>query len=618
MAGPRKQRTEPFDILPGLFMNETARGAKRRWRDGDNTRWYDGLPEKMNGFQELIVRAEDDEDTDPGRRYRGRARSCLEWDSLDGQHWFAFGTHCKLYLVGNDLLYDITPVRRTSTMVDGFATQIDSDLVTVTDPMHDANDGDHVRFFGATEVGGVTIEGEYRVVSVIDLDNYTVRAASLAIGTAVGGGTVRVEYDLPCGLETDGTLAGYGTGPYGEGTYGTERENSTFGGFARVWSLDNWGEDLLASPNGETLFVWERRLGPSSRAKYVSGAPANIEHMLVGPDDRHVIAFGANLASTGRQDKMFVRWCVGDDYQQWLATGQNDAGSKRLDIGSRLISALKTRQGILIWSDKGLYWLSVVGGQNVYAIESMGESLELISKRAAVDVRGTVYMMTTTEFFMWDGVLAPLPCDVREYIFGTPDLPGINRLAQSKVHCTHVQEFNEVRWEFPAGDSLENNRVAIYNTVERCWYVSSMAREAYADRGKAFGFPVGLSGGRIWLHENGVNAGVDDVDQQPVALPAFLESYESEYGAGEYTQLLNHLIPDFKRLTGSVQVTVFGRDYPGASRRSISAGEVTASTERIDSRFRGRQVGLRVESSEVGDDWRMGQWRTIAGPIGAR
>lgn len=611
MAGPRKQPTVPLEIAKGILMDETARGARHRWRDGDNVRWLDGLPEVIGGFIEKIVT--DEGDGQP-RTYKGRARSYHEWDSLDGQNWIAFGTHCKLYLINNDQLYDITPVRRTSSIVDGLSTTSGSAVVTVHDPLHDADVGDHVRFSGASAVGGITLEGEYDVEEIIDLDHYTVRHSAAASATvAGGGGVVTADYDIRCGLETDGTLKGYGTGPYGEGPYGTERENSTYGGFARIWSLDNWGEDLLASPNGETLFVWQRRLGPGSRAKAVSGAPAHIEHMMVGPDDRHVIAFGTNLATGNQQqDKMFVRWCVGDDYEQWLATDTNDAGSKRLDVGSRLITAVKTRQGILIWSDKGLYSLSVVGGQEVYAIQFLGESVKIVSKRAAIDVAGVVYFMGEDDFYVWDGTLQVLPCEISEWVFGTRDTPGIHRVAQSKVQCTYFKEFNEIWWDFPGPESLENNRVAIFNTLERCWYKSSShARETRGDRNAFMGYPVAMSEGRVWLHENTSN-----LDGDPMT--AFLESYEAEAGEGEFEVLINHLIPDFKRLTGALSVTVFGRDYPQAPRRTEPAGTLTTGVTRLDPRFRARQFGIRVESNELDCDWRMGQWRLIAGPIGAR
>ena len=228
------------------------------------------------------------------------------------------------------------------------------------------------------------------------------------------------QYQLSIGLTSDGTLTGYGTGTYGTGTYGTPRTGSTFGGTARIWSLDNWGEDLLASPNGEGLYWWQRQAGPDSRALLRSTAPPNIEHMLVGPDDRHVLALGTNVldasASTvnGQQDRMFVRWSQGDNFDVWVETESNDAGAKRLDTGSRLVTACKTRTSILIFSDEGLYTVSLAGGQDVYQITPLGGSFKIISPGACVDVNGVVFFMGQKSFFYYDGTIEGIRGTVAE------------------------------------------------------------------------------------------------------------------------------------------------------------------------------------------------------------
>jgi len=239
----------PLDIAPGLFTLDTPAGSVRRWYDGLNVRWDDGHPQKMGGFiQQALI--------DQGGalvNYKGKARSYHEWQSLDGQSWMAFGTACRLYLIGADTLYDITPLRRQAYITDGLTTVNGSSTVTVVDPGHDAAPGDHVEITGGTAVGGITFNGEYDVLEVIDVDTYTIDAREDASSSETGGGTMTLRYTINCGLESDGFLYGYGVGPYGEETYGTPRSTSTFRGFARSWSLDNWGEDLIASPNGGTL-----------------------------------------------------------------------------------------------------------------------------------------------------------------------------------------------------------------------------------------------------------------------------------------------------------------------------------------------------------------------------
>lgn len=605
MAGQRQ--IDPTDIVmqSGVLANRTARNAKGRWVDGDNVRWRDALPEKFGGFTEVALT--DSEDVAPDW-YMGRARACLEWDSLDGQNWIAVGTHCKLYIINNDRLFDITPLRKTSSIVNGFATTSGSPVVTVTDVGHDSVDGaSHVVFHNATVVGGITISGEYEVETVIDLDHYTIRHSSNASSTTTGGGTVYAEYELNCGLESDGILDGFGTGDYGEGTWGTPREDSTFGGSARVWALDNFGEDLLASPNGEGLYHWDRTFGGDARAVRLENAPANIEWMLVGPDDRHVFAFGANLVSTGTQDKMFIRWCVGDDFDDWVATDTNDAGSKRLDTGSKLITAVKTRTNIIAWSDKALYAGNPVAGTDVVEWVPLGRVQPIISKNAAIEIDGVIYWMGEDDFYMYDGTISTLPCDMRQYVFSE-----INRPMQSKVYCRYIREFNEIRWHFTSIYAEENDRTAIYNTRERCWYPSSIRRECGLDRVGFYGKPASFYDERTFLDEDGTDEGTDE------ALIAFLETFDGEIAAGAWDMEVAKMIPDFKELEGSIDVQLFGRQRPQESLLYSRLANVTSSTGEFTLPFKRKRIGMHLESNDMGDHWRMDTWQTRIVPHGRR
>ena len=439
------------------------------------------------------------------------------------------------------------------------------------------------------------------------LDTYTITHTVAASGTATGGGEVAIEYDISCGLESDGILSGFGTGDYGEGTYGTARAGSSFQALARVWSLDNWGEDLMASPSGGALYYWDRSLGPNSRAVIVPNAPRNIEFMLVSPDDRHVIAYGANLASTGEQDRMFVRWCAGEDFDDWTSTDENDAGSKRLDIGSRLITAVRSRDQALVLTDRAAYGQSYVAGDLVFDFRPLGESMKPVSRHSGVDVNGVIYFMGEDDFYIYDGTLRVMECEIATYVF-----KDINRSAQSKVHARVNREFTEIWWSYPAVGSSENNRTAIFNYKDNLWYISTIPRECGLDRNRRYGVPVAFRNGQMFLHETGVNA-----DSAP--LTAFLESFEAEIDeGGNGYGLVNALIPDFKRLTGSIDMNLFGRNYPASAQVNSAVRNVLPATERVDIRFRKRQMGLRVESNDLGDDWRMGKWRVKVTPHGRR
>jgi hypothetical protein len=606
MAGPRQVEPVDIDMLPGVLMDRSVRKAKGRWTAADNVRWQEGLPEKMGGSKELVLT----NDSGEPQLMKGRMRACLEWSSLDGQNWVAVGTHAKLYLINNDRLFDITPIRRNVTLVDTpFTTVAGSRLVIVQDPRHDAGVGDYVRFQDALAIGGLTIAGEFEIVGVLDGNRYQIEHELAATLSTTGGGTPIAEYDLNIGLESDGILTGFGTGDYGEGTWGTPREDSTFRGSARIWSLDAWGEDLLAAPNGGTLYHWDRTRGPGSRAEVVPGAPQNIEFIMVGPDDRHVLAYGTNtLSGTGAQDKMFLRWCAGDNFKDWVATSTNDAGSKRLDIGSRLVTAVKTRTQILLFTNKHLYGQSFVAGSKVYDFLPLGSCEPPISRMAVIDRNGIVEWMGTGSFHRFDGTAREIRCDITDYVFG-----ALNKEMGSKVHARLVLERTEVHYSFTSTDNDENDREAIYNWDEDCWYPCSIARECGLDSTAFHGVPLCFQDGAAFLHETGTDRDLED------PMVAYLESWEGQIADGGYDMLMHELIPDFRELEGSIDVSVFGREEPQAPRMDSDVQVVTAATELVqDIPFRARRIGLRVESHELGDQWRMDTWQVKAGPYGRR
>lgn len=633
MAGPRQSNPIDMQMQPGIFMQRSNRQALGRYIEGDNVRWYLGLPQKMGGYvEELLI------DTNGNRVwYEGHARSCHQWDSLDGQNWIAFGTEYKLYLINNHQLYDITPLRYTSSLTNAFSTVTGSQVVTVVDPANNAQVGDFVTFTQVSAVGNVNMNGEWQIANILDLNTYQIIYGVKASTTATGGGAAIASYDISIGLTSDGTLSGYGTGTYGTGSYGTPRTNSTFGGFARIWSLDNWGEDLLAAPNGESLYWWQRQTGPDSRAIVRPNAPPNMERMMVGPDDLHVLAFGTNLLSTdlttvtGQQDKMFVRWCTGSDFDDWVETVTNDAGSKRLDTGSRIITAVKTRTSIVIFSDLCLYNTSLVGGTNVYQITPLAQSVRIIGPEAACEVYGTVYFMTESGFASFNGTLSDIPCDIADYVFGVKTDPttGINRKMQSKVTCRVRKDFFEVLWSFPSNSSDENDSTAIYNWQLGVWYKSSIARESGLDTNDFYGVPIGFNDTGTYLEETGTDVYTEE------ALFNSLTTWEGEFAmtsrhdvpqnqtlwstsSGGMFMLLHSLIPDFKEMVGSVTVQAFGRDYTNNPTVYSDRFTVDTSVFQIDPQFCQRRVGVYVESDTMGDYWRMDYWRALASPVARR
>ena len=547
--------------------------------------------------------------------YEGFARAVRDWNDLTNQQWAAIGTDVKLYVVNAGQLFDITPVRSSGSLTDPFDTVALSRTVTVTDASHGAADGDYVRFTGSTAVGGLTIIGEHIITNVIDGDTYEIEFDFPALSTASGGGTVTFEYDISVGPSSAGTAVGYGTGPYGGGPYGIGVAGVGVESPLRIWSLDNFGEDLLASPNGGSLYHWDRSAGPTIRAVVVPTAPATIQRMLVSPQARHVICFGAGTGSfdsPGDPDRLFIRWSSSENFADWIPTSTNNAGDLRLDVGSEIITAIESRGDIITFTDESLHALNYVAGEFVFTLRHLGQSVSIIGPNAAVDQNGIVLFMAEDDFLMYDGVLRVMPCEVRNRVFD-----DINSAQGDKVYGAVNKSFTEVWWFYPSQGSETNDLYVKFNYAENAWDFGTIERTAFHDSSRFLDKPYGLFDGKIFQHETGV----DETDKDGVLQPmtSFLESGKQNIDEGGSRSMhLGALIPDFKILTGSVDVTVRARKYPQATQISKGPFNVLPATERFNPRIRGRQVGLRVESSDLGDFWRMGTWRAEARPVGKR
>ncbi len=551
--------------------------------------------------------------------YEGFARAVHDWSDLGDEQWLAIGTDVKLYVVNEGILSDITPLRETETLSGPFDTTALSREVTVNDTNHGAAIGDYVTFSGSTTVAGLDLNQEFIIQTVPDANTYTIEADFPADSTVVGGGgaAVTAEYQIPVGSASGGTVQGWGAGPYGGGEYGIGVAGTGILVALRIWSLDNFGEDLLASPNEDTLFHWDRSAGAGIRAVVVPTAPATIQRMLISPQARHVIAFGAGTGSfqvPGAPDKLLIRWADSEDFTDWIATTTNLAGDLRLDVGSQIITAIESRGDIIIFTDESLHALQFIGGTLVFGLRHLGQSVSIIGPNAAVDVNGIVIFMGEDDFLMYDGVLRVLPCEVRNQVFD-----DLNQAQGDKVYCSVNKVFTEVWWFYPSAQSEVNDRYVKWNYKDNVWDFGTIDRTAFHDSSRFLnGKPYGTQGGKVFQHETGV----DDADENGVlqAMSSRLESGDVEVDPnGRYMMHVGAMIPDFKELTGSIDLTLRGRGYPQRTAlQSKGPFTITSSTERQALRIRSRQVSFLIESDALGDDWRMGTWRLEARPHGRR
>lgn len=617
--GDLKESVTPVtvELEPGFFSEATDRGARGHWKSGDRVRFKNGLPQKIGGWEDTPV---------TGSVFRGIDRRQWEWTSLDGQPWIAQGTSKKLYVINRGVRYDITPLRLTATLTNPFTTTLGSAVVTVAHVAHGAQDGDFVRFSGATAVGGITIAGEYEI-NVLNGDAYTIAHTITASSAATGGGTVTAEYDISVGADSTELAHGWGTCVWNDGTWGTPRGDcSGIVRGLRIWSLDNFGEDLIASPRGGAVFHWDRSNGPETRAQLLPNAPRTNQHVLLSNTGNQIICLGAFDDVANTDDRMLVRVSDPDDpFNAFTPTDQNNAFDERLSTGSTIVAGVRTRNGVLISTDTAIY-LMQADPNEVFVIDKIAEGNSVIGPNAWIDVNGVIYAMAAGKFMRYDSVYHEMPCAVWSRVFDNSDVntPGIAIDQGDKVYCWHNKGFSEVWWHYPSsgqlftedgepiltedGDPLllessENDRYVIYNYGENIWYDGSIERTAASTGGIAYDAPYGSDvAGVLFLHETGA-------DDNDAAMNEFIESWDVELGDGADQMHVSEFIPDMKRIVGTLALTLKSKARPQQAAYVVRGPYAFDGTnERVGARAAGRQMAFRLSSSALGTDWRAGKF----------
>lgn len=551
-----------------------------------------------------------DMESDP-IKYVGSVRATHDWVDLDGEKWAAIGTEVKLYLINEGALFDITPLKSTGVLVNPFDVVAFSNIVTVHHVGHTEQVGDYVRFAGGTAIGGITLNGEFTVATVIDADTYTILAPQAATSTVSGaGGSPTYEYDIDAGLATNTTVFGWGTGSYGSGLYGVGDAGTGVQGKTRIWSLDNFGEDLLAAPSGGTLYWWDKTLGPTTRAVVVSTAPPSIQRIKVSPQARHVVAFGAGLGSAalpGTPDKLFIRFSDQADFSIWIPSALNLAGDIRLDFGSEIVFAVKSRQDIITSTDVSLHALQYVGGALVFGLRHLGTISPPCGPNAAVDVNGVVFIMTESTFYTYDGVLREAFCPVKNTVYSALDINQTN-----KVFASGNFNFHEVWWFYN-----DTNYVKVNFAEAQCWDFGGVPRTAFHDNSPFLKKPYGFMNGLIFQHETSRDETTIDGTQVPMV--SILTTGDMEIDEdGSAVFMVAAMIPDFKTLTGNVKLTLSGRPYPQAAVHSDGPYTITSATERQSVRIKCRQMSFKIRSDQLSDHWRMSMWRAEVRAVSRR
>jgi hypothetical protein len=549
-------------------------------------------------------------------------------------------------VTGNDLEGITRGVNGTIPAAHLSAAAVDCATLTVSDTAHGALDNDFVTFSGAVSLGSqitaAILNQEYQIVSIVNVDNYLIEARTVASISSItttnglaptpvfadssdtgnGGASVVGAYQINTGLDTTITGTGWSAGTWGRGTWGSGTSLLVSGAQLRIWSHDNFGEDLLYNVRDGGIFYWDKTSGTTARGvalSSLSGAsstPTIAKQIMVSDRDRHILAFGCDPENDiGVQDPLLIRFSSQESLTQWAATATNTAGELRLGSGSQIVTAAETRQQILVFTDTSLYAMQYLGPPFTFGVQLISENITMGGPLTAMAVDDQVYWMGLSEFYVYNGSVQRLPCSVRDYVF-----EDMNLAQMEKVTAGLNSENSEIWWFYPSSASDENDRYVIYNYMEQAWYYGTLARTAWLDRGIEE-FPIAAAPDHyLYNHE----FGFDDGSTSPAsAINAFVSSSPLDLADGQQFTFVRRLLPDvsFRNSSApvpSIDITTRVRNFTGASFLSTTTSEIGAATDQVHLRLRGRQVSIEVASDETGVAWRLGSLRYDLQPDGRR
>ena len=605
---------------PGIDKQDTAysAGDDRKYIDSDFVRFHYGKPERWGGWTNL---------PNPNRTVVGVVRDSHSWMGLDGLRYLALGTDRKLYIYNEGAIYDITPIRETQALTNPFTTN-GTTTVSVADSTHNAKLGDFVTFDSFSSIDGLDMNQEFEITSITDANNYTVTHTSTASGsTSGGGGSGNAKYQINVGPATSTYGLGWGTDTWSSGTWGTASSASDVVIAGRNWSLDNFGEDLIATVLDGGTFVWDTSAGVGTRATALSNAPTASRFSLVSTDTRHLLIFGTEttIGTESSQDDLFFRFSDREDATDFTPVATNEAGSLRISDGSKIVGAVKSAGQILVWTDTSVHGIQFGGAPFTFGLRQLGANSGLIAQHAAIEVNGIAYWMSDDAFYLYDGVVKKMPCSVQDFVFDDISYTNKNDIAVGLNTA-----YNEMICYYPSANASQIDRAVAYNYLEGTWYTLSLGRTTWlgayvyekpiateynASTTANVSTILGLTSGAsfIYEHESGNN------QADGTAITAFLETGSVEIADGDQLMSVNKLVPDFTNLANTMTARLTLEQYPQSSSNVTSNASITSTTEKVSVRGRGRAVKIRYTTNTVNDTpWRLGSQKLELRPDGRR
>jgi hypothetical protein len=634
---------QKIQFKPGFNKQQTATGAEGQWIDGDNVRFRYGQPEKIGGWEQLVAGT-----------MAGPVRDQHTWTDLNGVRYAALGTSKVLIIYYEGAFYDITPL---DAAISGFtfSSTTGSATVTLNKTAHGVAEGSYILFSSVTlpsggETGfsaGQFTNNTYEVITADD-DSFTITMSTVESGSGMSAqGAATVTPYITIGPVFETPSYGWGTGQWGEESWGTARSSSTVVLDPGSWSLDNYGQVLVATVRNGKTFTWSPLAAEpaalTTRAAVVSGAPTRSLMSLVSDRDRHLFLMGTEttIGTASTQNRMFIRFSNQEDINTYNPTATNTAGTFLLDQGNEIVTAVQGKDYVLVLTDQAAYVIQFVGPPFTFSLRQVGSNCGCLGQHAAVYAQGAVYWMGFAGgFFMYDGTVKQLPSLVEDFVFTTQGgAPGINYDANQITYGYHNSLYNEVGWFYAADASQQINKNVVYNFLEQSWTTGTLARTSYNDA-QTYDLPYATQftvdgtpsfpaiqgvtnrygSSKYYAHEIGTNevdaAGATTAISSYILSGDYDLSEQGLVGDGEFIMRVSRFIPDFKNLAGNAKVTLFFRDYPAQNSQSDANGPlitgpftINTTTNFVSTRVRGRQVSVKIENDNLNETWRYGTLR---------
>jgi len=617
-----------LNFTPGIRRESTQYAEEGSWYDTDRVRFRAGRPQNIGGYETKV-----------SATFDGAARDLITWSDNDQFKRAMFGTPQKLYEHNGDTITDITPVSSSVTLLNAFTIALSATTVTVSATAHGRSTGDYVFFTSVSgPSGGVTLGGNIILgtsvfsVSVVSDNVFAIDVATTASAAQSSASQATIHYLLFTGVSGAATGFGYGAAGWlaGTSTAGARAysepasaDSTNFETEITQWSLDNWGEDVIANRRKGSIYVWDADASTTSiRAAKVSGAtnstPTTVDSVIVSPNDRHLIALGANqfnttASPTGTYDPMIVRWAHQEDYTNWVPSVSSTSGEVQLADGTAIIGGVRSRNAVNIWTDNALWLQTFVGPPFTFKFAQMGTNCGLIGPHGAVDYDGRTVWMGFDNFYTFDGQVRTLDCTVRKYVFDRLDLDN-----KDKIFTGINSEFKEVIWLYPSTDgSGECDSYVIWSPDENYWTYGSTLFTTFNDKivfGNTITTGVSVNGNNIYNNEPD---GIFTANGE--AITSFIESADFDIEDGNQLMFLDRLIPDMDMNDGTIKFSITTKQFPDSTNVTEKGPfSITKSTNKIDLRARGRQGRVRVSCDAANTKWEWGSLRLGIQPDGMR